>query len=194
MNQHHWGALTGIGCVVFAWVTLGIWIPAGVESGVIEEVRRQTVVGDALAPTLWVIGIGLLGVLLAVSSWMRLKEGVNEPPSGGPTATNWRYLALVLGLMTLSLVVMTTAGPALVKLAQALGSDWESYRSLRGTRPWKYTGYFCGGFLLVFGLMSFIEGRLTGRLALIVLLAVVAMGLLYDLPFKNLLLPPNGDQ
>ena len=26
------------------------------------------------------------------------------------------------------------------------------------------------------------------------LLAVVAMGLLYDLPFKNLLLPPNGDQ
>ena len=89
---------------------------------------------------------------------------------------------------------MSWAGPFVVKLAQAMGSDIGSYRELRATRPWKYTGYLSGGFLLVFGLMSYVAGRPSWGLALVALLAVLLMALAYDLPFKNLLLPPNGDQ
>jgi len=37
------------------------------------------------------------------------------------------------------------------------------------------------------------EGRLRWRILIISLLAVLILMLIYDLPFKNLLLPPNGD-
>ena len=177
MNRHHWNTILGSACVVFALVTLLIWIPNGVESGVIEQVRSQTAVGDAMAPTVWAIGLGFIGIFLIVESLLKLRAGTLEAGgnTGGPTLANLRFLGLLLVVVFGSLLVM-------------------SWAELRATRPWKYTGYLSGGFLLVFGLMSYVAGRPSWRLALVALLAVLLMALAYDLPFKNLLLPPNGDQ
>lgn len=61
----------------------------------VEKVRRQVVIGDAMAPTVWSIGIGVLGLLLALASLLRLREGVRESPYGGPTWANLRYLLLL---------------------------------------------------------------------------------------------------
>ena len=194
MNRYHWNAVLGAACCLFALVLLLVWIPADVASGVIEQVRRQVVIGDALAPTVWSTGIGLLGLLLLLASLLRLHEGVAETPGGGPTWANLRYLLTLLATIVGALLVMTHAGPWVVGIAQALGSDVDTYRSLRATRPWKYIGYLAGGFLLVFALMSYTSQRISLRLALIAAAAVLFMAMAYDLPFKNLLLPPNGDQ
>lgn len=195
MTRHHWNAIIGLGSLVFALITLFVWIPQTVESGVIEQVRRQVVIGDAMAPTMWAIGLGVLGLLLAVANLLKLREGDDgDPQTGGPTWANLRYLALLLVIVFGALVLMMVAGPAAVKLAQAFGSDVDNYRALRATRPWKYIGYMAGGFVMIFGLMSYIAHRLSWRLALLAAAAVVVMALAYDLPFKNLLLPPNGDQ
>ena len=194
MTREHWNAILGLGCMAFALVTLLLWIPSGVETGVIEEVRRQTVIGDTMAPAVWSIGLGLLGALLAASSLMKLREGSAGAPTGGPTWANMRYLALLLVIVLGALVLMMVAGPAVVKVAQALGSEVDNYRAMRATRPWKYIGYLAGGFVMIFGLMTTIARQLSWRLALIAAAAVVVMALAYDLPFKNLLLPPNGDQ
>ena len=194
MSRHHWNTILGLACLAFALLTLMVWIPKDVESGVIEHVRRQTVIGDAMAPTVWAVGLAALGLLLAIQGLIRLREGTAEAPTGGPTLANLRYMGLLLATVVCALLLMTWAGPAVVKLAQAVGFDVESYRTLRDTRPWKYIGYLGGGVLMVFGLMSYIAGRPSWRLALIATLAVLLMALAYDLPFKNLLLPPNGDQ
>lgn len=194
MNRFHWNAVLGGACCLFALTTLLLWIPSDVASGVIEKVRRQIVIGDAMAPTVWSIGIGVLGLLLALASLLRLREGVNEPADGGPTWTNLRYLLLLVATIVGALLVMTHAGPWAVGIAQSMGLEAESYRNLRATRPWKYIGYLAGGFLLVFSLMSYTGHRVSLRLALIAAAAVLIMALAYDLPFKNLLLPPNGDQ
>ena len=68
MNRYHWNAVLGTACCLFALVLLLVWIPADVASGVIEQVRRQVVIGDAMAPTVWSIGIGVLGLLLLLAS------------------------------------------------------------------------------------------------------------------------------
>lgn len=194
MTREQWNAILGLGCLAFALVTLLLWIPSGVETGVIEDVRRQTVIGDAMAPTVWSIGLGLLGALLAAGSLMKLREGGKGAPTGGPTWANLRFLILLLAIVLGALVLMMVAGPAVVKVSQVLGSDVDNYRAMRATRPWKYIGYLAGGFVMIFGLMTTIARRLSWRLALIAAAAVVVMALAYDLPFKNLLLPPNGDQ
>ena len=46
---------------------------------------------------------------------------------------------------------------------------------------------------LVAGLIALIEGRLRPRTLLIGALAALALIVLYDLPFEDLQLPPNGD-
>ena len=144
MNRHHWSAALGVGCCLFALITLLGWIPMNVESGVIEKVRRQVVIGDAMAPTVWSIGIGVLGLLLALASLLRLREGVRESPDGGPTWANLRYLLLLVATIVGALLVMTHAGPLVVGIAQSLGSDVDSYRSLRATRsPWRAGFWAC---------------------------------------------------
>lgn len=194
MTRHHWNALLGAGCVAFALLALFWWIPHQTESGVVVEVRHQVSIGDAMAPTVWAIGIGLLGLLLGLQGLLRLREASPEAATGGPTAANLRRLSTMLAIVAVSLWLMTAAGPAVVKLAQALGADLGGYRALRAERPWKYIGYMTGGFAMSFGLMSWVAGRPSWRLALVAAAVVVGMALAYDLPFRNLQLPPNGDQ
>ncbi|MEM6465129.1 MAG: hypothetical protein AAF679_01305, partial [Pseudomonadota bacterium] len=87
-----------------------------------------------------------------------------------------------------SLALMRALGPMVTELVST-----QEYRILRDTAPWKYIGFAAGGLVLVTGLISVVERRFSLRALAIGVFAVTMVIVLYDLPFEDLLLPPNGD-
>jgi hypothetical protein len=172
--------LIGLGGIAIGCLILFVWIPLDVETGLIERVRSRVVIGDSLAPTLAAAVLMVGGILLVFQSF-RSSRNIEL------SRNSLKFVALMLAVLGLSMAVIRWSGPL---LAQLLNSD---YRSLRDTVPWKYVGYFLGGNVMVFGLISLMEHRLRWRMLIFSLLAVAIMMLAYDLPFKNLMLPPNGD-
>ncbi len=171
----------GAGCIAASLAVILLWIPSDTSTGLIETVRRQVSIGDALAPTVagaFVLAGGALVVMRhrasSTDQWI--------------TFGNLKFLLALLSMLAVSLAAMRWAGPVAASLAAEDG-----YRTLRNTVPWKHIGFFLGGSLLVAGLISMVEGRLSLRSALIGPLAALAMIAVYDLPFEDLILPPNGD-
>ena len=64
---------------------------------------------------------------------------------------------------------------------------------MRETFPWKYSGFFFGGLTIVAGMATLSAGRLQARTVVIACLVTTGLIILVDLPFEDLLLPPNGD-
>ena len=87
---------------------------------------------------------------------------------------------------------MVYLGPMVVDLINTLGGEIGSYRNLRASYPYKLIGYVFGGFVLIFGIISVVENRFSMNGALVSIIAVVVITMLYEVPFDNLLLPPNG--
>lgn len=172
--------LLGLTCIALAVLALAIWIPLDIETGLVEKMRRRIRIGDALLPTLglaFVIVGGVMAMLTARTDSPSISRG------------NIGFLVVLLATLAITFAVMRWLGP----IAVSLLADGESYRSLRDTAPWKYIGYVAGGTGLVAGLMAIAEGRVTLRGVLIGLAASAVLVALYDLPFDDLLLPPNGD-
>ena len=111
-------------------------------------------------------------------------------PAGAPRLDRptLLFLCALFGISIISLLVMRWAGTA---VSAMLGA--EEYRLLRDNVPWKYIGFGLGGFLLVSATVCLVERRVTWHAAATGAFAVVLIILLYDLPFEDLLLPPNGD-
>lgn len=173
--------------ILFACVLVFLWIPADVETGIIEKVRSQKNIGDAMAPTIAGAVLGLGGLMLLLQSLLGHSE-----EKIGISVINLKFLGWLIGIVLVSLLVMRWLGPLVTPLLT--GSDDPAiYRSLRDTLPWKYIGYLSGGFIMIFGLMTFIQRRFSWINFIVALLAVLVLALIYDLPFDNLLLPPNGD-
>lgn len=172
--------ILGLAGLVAGCLVLFVWIQLDVETGLMEKVRGRVVIGDSLAPAVAAFILMLGGLMLLFQSFRN---------SGGLEVSwnNLKYVVLTLFIMALSMALMRWSGPIAAKIS---GAD---YRSLRDTVPWKYIGYFLGGSTMVFGLISMIEGRLRWRVLIISVLAAIILMLAYDLPFENLLLPPNGD-
>lgn len=170
----------GLICIAGAALALLVWIPLDIETGLIEKVRRQTSIGDSLLPTL------ACGFVLVGSLFLLLPAKASGPAL---SADNIGYLLILITVLALAFATMRWLGPAAV---WALTEDG-AYRNLRDTAPWKYLGYIAGGTMLVAGLMAMVEGRVTWRGVVIGLLATLALIAVYDLPFEDLLLPPNGD-
>ena len=170
----------------FAGLVLFLWIPLDVDTGLVEKQRRRTVIGDALAPTVAgvFLFIGALGVLIFER---------NKPDQESLSARNVWFLTQALIVIVASFVVMRYAGPLSVSLINLLTASEHDYRLLRDTTPWKHIGYFLGGVMLVSGLIGLVQGRLSWRVIGIGIGAVLALIGVYDLPFEDLLLPPNGD-
>ena len=97
-------------------------------------------------------------------------------------------------VLVLGLVLMVFTGPVVVESINGLGGEIGTYRQLRDTVPYKYLGFAAGGFVLVFGAIRVVENRFSMAAAGVAIGAVVVLGFIYDVPFDNLLLPPNGDQ
>jgi len=181
----HTNLYIALGAVALAVLTAFVWIPLDVDTGLIEKVRRQVTIGDALGPAVAAAIIGLGGVALL------LQRGGAD--SARLTWFNLGFVLLLLGLFAVAFAVMRWTGPALVQIVSLLSGEELSYRSLRDTAPWKYLGFLPGCALLIATAISFIEGRLSWRAVLTGLAASGALIALYDLPFDDLLLPPNGD-
>ena len=169
----------GLLAIAFALVLVFVWVPLDVETGLIEKVRRQVRLGDSLGPVLagGVIFIGGLLVFL-------------QPNDDGPTLSldNLAWVAMLLVIITISMTLMRFAGPLVTSLLSET-----PYRALRATPPWNYIGYLAGGTFLIAALISVVRGKLTLSAVLVGIAASLLFALFYDVPFDDLLLPPNGD-
>jgi hypothetical protein len=170
----------GLGCIAFAMILAFIWIPLDIETWLVERSRGRHVVGDSLAPTLAAAFVLIAGLMLLFD---RRAEDVK------PSRDNMKFICVMTGLGIVSLLLMRWVGP----FAASLFAGGEDYRLLRDTVPWKYTGFAVGGVTLIFSMIAFVEERLSWRALWIALGAVAGIIILYDLPFEDILLPPNGD-
>lgn len=175
----------GTFCIVAALLLVLVWVPQDTGTGLLEKVRRQVTIGDALAPTLAAAVILIGGVLVFFQKL--------EPYPDGVTFGNLRFLGLLLATLALSFALMRWSGPVAVATANILLSEDMNYRALRDTAPWKYIGFVLGGGFLVTALISAVEGRVSYRAVMFAMITVWSLIAIFDLPFSDLLLPPNGD-
>lgn len=181
----------GIIITLFSCLVLFYWIPSDIETGLVESSRFQTVLGDAFAPTVAVAVLLAAGMLLIVSSFLNQ----NDRSQVQFTINNFKYLILLAVLFTISFSLMIWTGPALVSLASVftLVEPDADYALLRDTAPWKYTGYMLGGTFMVATLIALMEGKFSLKGIALAVGTATLLVVLYDLPFDNILLPPNGD-
>lgn len=175
-NQTLWLALAAAG---FAAVLLLVWIPLDVQTGIVEQSRRRTVVGDSLAPAIAGVFILLGAVLLALRHRRESTPGMSRHNVG--------FIVALIAIAAFAFALMRWTGPV---AAQLMGLE---YRLLRVDYPWKVIGFVSGGWVMVFGLIALAERRASVRGALVAAAIVALLIAAYDLPFDDLLLPPNGD-
>lgn len=174
----------GVVVVILSAAIMVFWIPIDIETGIFEKVRRRTEIGNSFAPVLAVSILALGGALLVL-------EALKTP---GIVRLERRSILFAVGLLALfafSTSIMIWAGPLAVEMFAQ--SETAEYRLLRDTVPWKYIGFVTGGTFLITTLISVVEHRLTFRAFVVGLMATIAILLIYDLPFDDLLIPPNGD-
>lgn len=171
----------GLFFITFSLALIFIWIPLDVETGYLEKVRRSVILGDSLAPT-------VAGLIMLLGGLMLLFKPSGESEVG-LSRQNLVWLFLLLLLIVLSMVLMRYAGPVIAVLLNVE----EGYRPLRDTLPWKYIGFLLGGTFLTFSLMTLVDRHFSWLRLVIALIATLLIAMFYDLPFDNLLLPPNGD-
>lgn len=154
------------------------WAQADSETGLVERVRGRNSVGDALAPTAAAVLLSLSGL------WLMLSGSARQ----SLTLANAGFLAALIGCLFVSLAIMRWAGPAIVEAIT--GTE---YRLQRDTAPWKYVGFLLGGTTLISALVFIVERQVRWSRLAIAFGVALFLALLYDLPFDDLLLPPNGD-
>ncbi len=189
MQQDRWTLALAALFVLAAVLTLAVWIPNDIETGLIERFRREVMIGDALAPTGAAVGVLIAALALGATSWFR-----PDPFDDTPDRQSIAFLLRMAVVLVLGLVLMVFTGPVVVESINGLGGEIGTYRQLRDTVPYKYLGFAAGGFVLVFGAIRVVENRFSMAAAGVAIGAVVVLGFIYDVPFDNLLLPPNGDQ
>ena len=194
MNQHHCSLVLGLLFTVFALVTLLVWIPLDIETGVTETLRRRVEIGDAMAPTVITVGILIASIWLCLHSLFRLRAGHEPQDIGILSLENLWFMMAMLAVFVMGFALIQWTGPVVVKLINVTGADIGSYRQLRDTVPYKYAGFIVGGSAIIFGIISLVERRMSWRLAGVSIGAALVIAALFDLPFEDLLLPPNGDQ
>jgi hypothetical protein len=194
MQTRHWNLSLALFFIVASLFTLFVWIPNDIESGVLIQERRSIDVGDALAPTAAAVAILITSIALLLSSLLAKPDAISDEPQVGLSRSNMVAITTIAVLLIVGLQLMVWAGPVTVKILQASGVGVPEYRLLTDTVPYKYIGFAIGGFTLVCGLISWIEGRIAWRAVVTAIAAVAVLIIIYDVPFDSLLLPPNGSQ
>lgn len=176
----------GLLCIGFATVLVFVWIPLDTESGIIEKVRGRFNIGDALAPT-------VAACFVLVGSVLLLVFERNDPFQPTLRKSHVLFITGLIAVTIVSLLVMRFAGPFFAEIANLFRDEPVEYRLLRATPGWKHIGFILGGVMMVSGIIVIVERKFSRRALLTAILAVTAMIVVFDLPFENLLLPPNGD-
>jgi uncharacterized protein YacL len=157
-----------------------------IDTGVIEKVRGRLRIGDALAPTVAMAFILVGGILLIISE----RKATDQPTI---KVEQLKFIIPALAILIISFLIMRYAGPLAVEVSNLFRSEPAEYRLLRASVPWKHLGFVLGGMTMITGVISLVEQRFTRRALLTSIIAVVVLILIFDLPFDDLLLPPNGD-
>ncbi len=171
------GILAGPFFLLFAALLVFVWASLDTGTGIVEKVRRNFFIGDALGPT-------VAGSLLAIGAMLvmlRPREG------NALTKANVFWMLGLLALFAVSLLLMRYAGPIAASFTET------GYRPLRATPPWNYVGFLIGGTVMIGGLTGLASRRFSLRDFAIGFVAALTIALLYDLPFEDLILPPHGD-
>lgn len=178
--------LVGLAAAAVALASIFVWIPLDTDSGLVEKMRGRVVIGDALAPTV-ACGFLLLGGLLLI---IFERDASHQPVIARAQIL---FFGRMMGVIVLGILVMRYTGPAIAELVNLFRAEPVEYRLLRATPGWKHVGFALGGFITVSGMIAIVERKLTLRAALTALMAVLVIIAVFDLPFEDLLLPPNGD-
>lgn len=180
----------GLFALALSTIVVFVWIPLDVDTGLFEKVRRSVQIGDAFAPTIAASLIGLGGVFVLFARSSQQSTTGSARSASHSLLGNLVYALVLLLILAIGLGLMRYAGPVVVGWVNA---DSAEYRLLRDTIPWKYIGFILGGTFLVTALIAWTERKLTLVHVLIGIGATLILIALYDLPFDDLLLPPNGD-
>ena len=191
MQKAPWTVGLAIFFSLASLLTLFVWIPLDIETGVIETFRRRVTIGDAMAPTIMAVAILVVSVVMGILAVFQLAENSSDVKED-IDKQSFVFLARLVIVVSIGLILMVYLGPMVVDLINTLGGEIGSYRNLRATYPYKLIGYVFGGFVLIFGIISVVENRFSMNGALVSIIAVVVITMLYEVPFDNLLLPPNG--
>ncbi|GLT12569.1 hypothetical protein ACFQFQ_25465 [Sulfitobacter porphyrae] len=183
MHRNRADLAFGLGAAVLALLAIVAWVPNDSATGVIFSQRGRTSIGDAMAPMVGFAVVLLSGVMITL-------ESRKKAPGRSVLPGNLVFIAGLTGIFLVSVLLMRWTGPVLVTL---LGPEGAVYRELRDTMPWKVSGFVVGGTYLVAGLMALMERRIGWWQIAIGLLATAGLIAVFDLPFPDLLLPPNGD-
>ena len=178
MDVRRWIALVTL---VLGGLALFVWIPLDSDGGMFERVRRRTVTGDGFAPSLAAAILVLSALILAFE---RQAEKIRLTTAG------LRHIFTIVALLAVSGLVMLWLGPLSLLIIDRSPAE---YRLLRDDVPFKYIGYLAGGSFLVGALICHVEQRLHWFPFVIGAVGTLALAAIHDLPFNDLLLPPNGD-
>ena len=178
--------LIGIITMVAALCIGFVWIPLDIETGLIEKVRSRYEIGDAFAPaiaTALLLGSGVMVVFEA------------KKHSAGPLLTlrHIQFALIMVLIGGLAIGLMKWTGPLAVAFAGLFDGSLTTYRPLRDTLPWKYLGYLAGSTCWIAILMTLCEREFKWQRLVLAFIVSLGIAVFYDVPFDDLLLPPNGD-
>lgn len=181
MRRMNSDMILGLAVIILALVALLFWVPMDTGSGIAERVRGSYKIGDAFGPTVAFALLGLAGLILVLQARKgSTAEGLSYQDIG--------FIGMAFAIYFTALLLMRWTGPVLAGLfAEA------SYRELRDTLPWKYLGYVAGGTFMVAMTIMLASRRVSLGALVIGFVAALLMAMFYDLPFEDILLPPNGD-
>lgn len=171
---------------LLAVLVVFVWIPADTATGIVEKVRGRTAIGDALAPT-------VAGAFLLLGSVLILIFERRAPDQPVLSLAQMGFLLRCVGVIVAGVLVMRWTGPLLAELFNLFRAEPISYRLLRASPGWQQVGFATGGVVMVSGLIAIVEHGFSRRGLLTALGAVALLIAVFDLPFQDLLLPPNGD-
>lgn len=192
MQQQKWTFGLAIFFIIASLISLLVWIPNDIETGVIERFRRQITIGDAMAPTMVAWGVLFVSIALLIDAILS-SRAPRASENSVMDAQSFVFLFKLTIVIIIALLLMFYGGPLLVDFLNLVNGESNNYRLLKGSPPYKYIGYILGGFVMVFGSIGVVENKFSTNGAWLSIIAVTVLTLLYDVPFDNLLLPPNGD-
>jgi hypothetical protein len=192
LQQQKWTFGLAIFFIIASLISLLVWIPNDIETGVIERFRRQITIGDAMAPTMVAWGVLFVSIALLIDAILS-SRAPRASENSVMDAQSFVFLFKLTIVIIIALLLMFYGGPLLVDFLNLVNGESNNYRLLKGSPPYKYIGYILGGFVMVFGSIGVVENKFSTNGAWLPIIAVTVLTLLYDVPFDNLLLPPNGD-
>ena len=183
MNTPYYDRFIGIFLCVICLLCLFVWIPADSETGLVETVRRRLIIGDALAPSV----ASLLGLICAGLLIFKPKAlpNLNRRAVGS--------VLIYIACFTIVLYVMRYLGPTLIDSLHSLNLITSSYRPLRATFPVSHISFVTAGGIMIFSLSVYIDKQYSWRKLGVCFALAFLIALLFDTPFEDILLPPNGD-